>query len=501
MKLFSAPQIRRWDEYTIQHEPISAIDLMERAATACVEWIITRGWQEQPFIIFSGKGNNGGDGLAIARLLLEKGYYAEVYVLENGKRGSGSFEENLQRLYRFTEEVHFITASSHFPYVKPQSVIIDALFGTGLTKPLEGLSALLVAHLNSAAATIVSIDMPSGLYADVPSIGNPVVQAHYTLTFEVPKLALLIQDNGAYIGEMVVLPIGLHPHFAETELSPFEFIQKPLIQALYKPRSRFSHKGTHGHALLAAGSWGKMGAAVLAAKACLRSGAGLLTCYIPACGYGIMQTALPEAMAATDPDAMQLTSLPDGIEKYNAVGVGPGIGTTAPTLEFVAALLSACNGPMVLDADALNCIALRKDLLQSLPPGTILTPHPKEFDRLFGSHASDFERIETARQLAAAYNIIILVKGHYTLIATPGGQCYFNSTGNAGMAKGGSGDVLTGILTSLLAQGYAPVAAALLGVYLHGLAGDLCAATLGMESMLPGDMVEYLGGAFREVMD
>jgi NAD(P)H-hydrate epimerase len=500
MKLFSASQIRRWDEYTIRHEPIAPFDLMERAATACVDWILQKHWKELPFAVCCGKGNNGGDGLAIAHLLLQKGHYVEVYILETSKPGTAAFEHNLKRLYEVTEDINFLTAATSFPFIKRNAIIIDALFGTGLTKPLDGTASALVQHLNATGALAVSIDLPGGLLADEASTGDAVV-ADYTLTFQIPKLALLVQDNGRFVGEMVVLNIGLHPDFAESEESSYELVDPHLAKALYKPRSRFSHKGSFGHALLAAGSWGKMGAAVLAAKACLRSGAGLLTTYIPACGYGIMQTTVPEAMALTDNDAMQLSSLPDDIEKWSAVGVGPGIGTALPTQEFVAHLVAACTKPMVLDADALNCIALRKDLLHSLPAGSILTPHPKEFDRMFGEHTSDFDRIETARQQAAIHNIIILLKGHYTLIVTPAGRCYFNSTGNAGMAKGGSGDVLTGILTSFLTQGYAPIAAAVLGVYLHGLAGDLCAASLGMESMLPGDIILFLGKAFLEARE
>ncbi|MDB5197543.1 MAG: NAD(P)H-hydrate dehydratase, partial [Flaviaesturariibacter sp.] len=397
------------------------------------------------------------------------------------------------------EDIHFLQSTDGFPYISPHTIVIDALFGSGLNKPLDGLSKQLVEHINAAGARIVSIDLPSGLYLDAASTGNTIIRAGHTLTFEALKLGLVLQDNALFIGKVEVLPIGLHPDFEATEESRYEMVEPTFVKAIYRPRSRFAHKGTYGHALLAAGSWGKVGAAVLAAKACLRSGVGLLTTYIPTCGYDIMQTALPEAMALTDANAVRLTTLPPDIEKYSAIGAGPGIGTDAATGAFLSALISNYRKPLVLDADALNLLAQQPHLLKSLPPGSILTPHPKEFDRLFGRHDTDFDRLASARRRAAEGGIIILLKGHHTAIATPSGTVYFNTTGNAGLAKGGSGDVLTGILTSLLAQGYAPVAAAVLGIYLHGAAADLCAATLGMESMLPGDLVLFFGGAFREI--
>jgi NAD(P)H-hydrate epimerase len=361
------------------------------------------------------------------------------------------------------------------------------------------LSSEVVSHINVSGATVVSIDVPSGLFIDRSSVGNTIIQANYTLTFQSLKLGLLFQENAPYIGEVKLIPIGLHTEFLKKEQSIFELIEADYINQIYKPRNPFAHKGHFGHALIAAGSWGKMGAAMLAAKACLRSGVGLLTCYLPSCGYSIMQTSLPEAMVLTDNNSTILASVLEDIEKYNTIGIGPGIGTDPATQKFLSELVAAYNKPMVLDADALNCLALQKNNLTTLPPYSILTPHPKEFDRLFGEHNSDLDRITTARKKALDFEIIILLKGHHTFIATPSGAGYFNSTGNAGMAKGGSGDVLTGILTSLLAQEYEPVHAAILGVYLHGLAGDLAAQTLSLETFLPSDLILFLSGAFKEI--
>ncbi|MDB5251553.1 MAG: NAD(P)H-hydrate dehydratase [Flaviaesturariibacter sp.] len=494
----SSDQVRRWDAYTIRHEPVTSVALMERASQACTDWLLAKGWSERPCHIFCGKGNNGGDGLAITRQLLGAGYHVEVSVLETGRAGSPEFEHQLQLLHAISDDIVFLSRADQFPYIPPHAIVIDALFGTGLNAPLTGLAADLVRHLNDADATAVSIDLPSGLFADRASTGDAIIHATNTLTFETMKMGLLVQENGPFIGDLSILRIGLHPGFLREESVSFETIDLAMARARLRPRSRFSHKGSFGHALLAAGSWGKMGACVLAARASLRSGLGLLTCFVPACGYAIMQTSVPEAMVVTDDDVRSLSSLPPDTDRYDAIGVGPGIGTGPETGEMLASLLRTFQKPLVLDADALNLISQRPELLESVPAGSILTPHPREFDRLFGAHASDFDRIETARRVAAERQLVVLIKGHHTVVATPG-RTYFNTTGNAGLAKGGSGDILTGLLTALLAQGYPPAHAALLGVYLHGLAGDLCAGVMGMESMLPGDVLLFFGRAFHEI--
>ncbi|HVT86981.1 MAG TPA: NAD(P)H-hydrate dehydratase [Chitinophagaceae bacterium] len=500
MKLLSAIQARDWDQYTIQHEPIASIDLMERAATRCVEWLEQHQYPGKHFIIFCGKGNNGGDGLAIARMLAEQKNFVTVYILESGHKGSEDFQINLTRLQQSShKDIHFIQTETLFPILPSQAIIIDALFGSGLSRPLEGITSKLVEHINHSGCEIIAIDVPSGLFVDVSSKGNAIIKATHTLSIHTFKPAFLMAENAAFIGHVHIIDIGLKPEFLSTISIHKELLDEAMIRSVYKPRDPFAHKGNFGHALLLAGSYGKMGAAVLAAKACLRSGVGLITCHIPKCGYEILQTALPEAMVLTDFNASFITNIESDLSKYNVIGIGPGIGTARETRAALKQLLPQFKKPVVIDADGLNCISLDKELLNSLPPHSILTPHPKEFERLFGESENDFERIEKALINAKLFNCLIVLKGHHTFIATPSGFGYFNSTGNPGMAKGGSGDVLTGILTGLLAQGYSPTDAAMLGVYLHGWAGDIAANKFSEEAMIAGDITEHLGEAFLKL--
>jgi ADP-dependent NAD(P)H-hydrate dehydratase / NAD(P)H-hydrate epimerase len=495
MKIFSAAQIKQWDAYTIAHEPIAAIDLMERAAAKCFEWLLQQNYAQKHFHIFCGKGNNGGDGLAIARMLIQKKYFVTVYILEFGNIVTADFQTNLARLHEYSTDIHFIQSQDFFPLIKNNAIIIDALFGTGLNKPLEGISAALVNHLNQSAAEIIAVDLPSGLSSDTSSKGNAVINATYTLSFQNYKLAFLLPENENYCGNIHILNIGLHKKFEAEEDATFELTDAAFIKTIYKPRKKFAHKGNFGNAALLCGSNGMMGAAVLIAKACLRAGAGKLTCYIPKCGYTILQTAVPEAMCVVAGEDYIL-SAPE-IEKFNAAGIGPGIGIHYTHASLLKEIFTKFNKPMLIDADALNCIAQNKELLSLIPPLSIITPHPKEFERLFGTTANDLERLQLALQKSKEHNIYIVLKGHHTFIGTPDGKSFFNSTGNAGMAKGGSGDVLAGIITGFLAQGYTSLQSCIMGVYLHGLSGDLAAIKFSQEAMLAGDIVEHLGEAFK----
>lgn len=500
MKLYSAADIRNWDQFTIENEPIRSIDLMERAATRCVEWLERNFFTDKQFHIFCGKGNNGGDGLAIARLLSGQQLPVTVHILEFGHKGTADFQTNLARLHQqATADIRYIQTEENFPGLTSADLVIDALFGSGLNRGLEGVTADLVRHLNASPAPIISIDIPSGMFCDTSSRQATVIKADHTLTFQCYKLAMLMPENSPFTGNVHVLDIGLHPGFVQTVESNLELIDTALINTLFKSRNQFGHKGTYGHALIVAGSYGKIGAAVLCTKACLRSGAGLVTCHLPACGYEIMQTSLPEAMVSTDFNSSFNTGIVDDLSKYDALGVGPGIGTASETRTMLNELLQQYDRPLVLDADALNIIASKKEMLQSIPPQSILTPHPKEFERLFDATANDFERIQLAMEQARLLDIIIVLKGHHTAIITPGGKTFFNSTGNAGMATAGSGDVLTGILTGLLCQRYRPEEAAVLGVFLHGRAGDLAAAAWSQEAMIAGDITDYLGQAFQSI--
>lgn len=497
MKILSADEIRQWDQYTIQHEPVSSIELMERAAAKCTDWLISHYPDAVLFQIFCGKGNNGGDGLAIARMLLQKKYAVTVFILEFGHLGTQDFQTNLTRLHQLPEaDIHFIQSEQHFyPFEKGQ-IVIDALLGSGINRQIEGVTEELVKHINNSGCDIVAIDIPSGLFVDHSSVGNVAVQANHTLSFQAYKPAFLVAENANAVGEVHLLDIGLHPDFYRSIASRFELLEENSILSIHKPRKKFAHKGHYGHALLIAGSYGKMGAAVLAAKACLRSGVGLLTCHIPKIGYEILQSTVPEAMVETDFNTSIVTKYEGDLSRYDTIGIGPGIGTATETKMMLHEIFDAYRSPVVLDADALNLLSSQQDLIKLIPSGSILTPHPKEFERLFGETANDFDRIQLAMQKAGELNCVIIVKGHHTLIATPGGHGFFNSTGNPGMATAGSGDVLTGILTGLLAQGYSSVETAILGVYIHGLAGDLAANEISMEAMLAGDIIKNLGNAF-----
>ena len=510
MKIFTATQIRQWDQYTIEHEPISSINLMERAGTVCFNFIKKQLLQSRttannpannPIKIFCGKGNNGGDGLVITRKLINDGYEPQVYILDSGNRGTENFEINLSECFKMTDKIYFVRQESDIPSIKRNELIIDALFGTGLNKPIEGVAAAVVQKINESGAFIVSIDLPSGMYADKSSSHLVRIQTNYMLGFQHYKTCFLMEENAAAIGSLHLLDIGLHQSFVINESATLAVVDREMIKHIYRPRKPFSHKGSYGHALIVAGSYGKMGAAILSSNACLRSGVGLLTMQVPESGYPIIQAASPEAMAVTDP-AVDFT-------KYQCIGAGPGLGTTKEAKKRIQTLLkyfgskkaaknkTADRCPLILDADALNILAGEPLLLEQLPSNTILTPHPKEFERLFGQSENDCERMELALKKAIELNCYIILKGHHSFIAFASGKGYFNNTGNAGMASGGSGDVLTGILTGLAAQGYTALESCLLGVYLHGLAGDIAADQLSQEAMLAGDIVQNLGSAFK----
>jgi hydroxyethylthiazole kinase-like uncharacterized protein yjeF len=501
MKILDVNQIREADAYTILHQPISSIDLMERAAKEFVQKLldIPALNRNTYFDVYCGPGNNGGDGLAIARLLVQKKYSVRVLLLPSEKY-SADFTLNLNRLKELkadTLEIHE-HVSGILPPAKAQhfTVIVDALFGIGLSKPLSGVAAEAVQHINAQKINVVAVDIPSGLPADKQlSPGDPCVKASYTLTFQQPKLSLLFADHAQYTGHLVVLPIGLHQAYLDTAPSCLNYVSRGMAIDLRSPRAKFSHKGNYGHALLVAGTTGKMGAAVLAVKACLRSGVGLVTARVPAAGTDILHISAPEAMVNPDEEQGFVSAIPV-LDAFSAVGAGPGLGTDKQTQNALKLLIQQSSGALVLDADALNILSENKTWLSFLPPGTILTPHPTEFERLCGKKGNSFDRFEWQKEFSIKYKVVLVLKGAHTSISCPSGAVYFNSTGNPGMAKGGSGDVLTGLITGLLAQGYLSEEAAIFGVYLHGLAGDIAATHLSMEAMTAGDLVAAIGEAF-----
>lgn len=495
MKIFTVTQIKDWDRFTIQHEPISSIQLMERAATACSKWIIKHINASTNITVFCAKGNNGGDGLAIARHLIENRFTVSVYIIGE-KTGTNDFEKNLEALYKISNDIYFLSSEKAFPAVN-NGVVLDALFGTGLNKIPTGLFSQLILHINKFAAHVISIDMPSGLFADVSSVSDEIIKAQHTLSFQNQKLAFLVPENESYIGEVILLDIQLSKEFASKTETPFEWTGQKKIGEIYKPRKSFTNKGDFGYACLISGSYGMMGASILSASACLRSGVGKLNCFIPSIGYGIMQTSVPEAMCTTF--GTSVLENVEGFENFDTIGIGPGMGNYPSHKALLQNLFSHFNKPMVIDADALNALSEHPSLYKLIPKKSIITPHPKEFERLFGPSDSDFSRINLALQKAEELHIYIVLKGHYTFIATPERKGYFNSTGNAGMATAGAGDVLTGIITGLLAQKYSPLDACILGTYLHGMAGDIAALKISKEALLASSIVKSLGKAFKTI--
>lgn len=501
IKIFSTDQAREIDQYTIQNEPISSIDLVERASTRFVQEFCRYYSRQMRVVVFAGRGNNGADALAIARLLAEESYQVEAYLFNPSGVLSDECEQNRLRLQEM-RSVRFFEIVDDFnaPLLTQRDVVIDGLFGTGLTRPLEGGFAAVVEYINQSEAQVVSIDIPSGLFGEDNGGNNPeaIIRADMTLTFGFPKLAFLFPENARYVGKWKRLDISLHPEITEYTATPWSMMTENDVAMLVRRRDSFAHKGTFGHALLIAGSKGKIGAAILAARACLRSGAGLLTVHLPQRAEVIMQTAFPEAMIDADLNQNHFSNVPE-LAAYSAIGIGPGLGQHMETAIAFERLLRTTDKPMVIDADALNILSANREWYTSIPPYSILTPHPKEFDRMVGDSRSDYERLERARKFAVEYQLVLVLKGAYTAICAPSGDIYFNTSGNSGMATAGSGDVLTGFLLGLLAQGYDSEKAAMIGVYLHGCAGDLAANFLSEESVLASDIIDMLGKAYKQV--
>ncbi|MDR1406871.1 MAG: NAD(P)H-hydrate dehydratase [Tannerella sp.] len=495
--IFKTEKIRELDQYTIDHEPISGVELVERAATAFVHAFCRRHSRQRKVHVFAGQGNNGADALAIARLLHESGYRTEVYLFNPKQKLSPECEAH-KSLLLAGREIRFSEIVNDFvpPAISVHDVVIDGLFGTGLSRPLSGGFAAVIDYINRSGAAVVSIDIPSGLSGENCRERVHVIKANHTYTFEFPKLSFLFAENETFTGKWTILPIGIHPDIKAKTETPYYFVTDEDMKGVIRPRRKFSHKGTFGHALLLAGGRGRMGAAVLAAGACMRSGVGRLTVHLPQRGEVILQTAVPEAMLSLDENADFISSLPE-TNGYEAIGIGPGLGTHDASAGLLESLLKTATQPLVLDADALNLLASDEKRMQLLPPHTILTPHPREFDRLAGESADSGERLHKAMEMAVQRRVYIVLKGAYTAVCTPEGKAFFNSTGNAGMATAGCGDVLTGLILGLLAQGYAPETATVAGVYLHGMAGDIAAVDGSEESLLAGDLVRTLGKTFK----
>lgn len=497
MKILTAAQIRAWDRATMERQGIGSLDLMERASQAICDWLTARYASTTPFVVLCGTGNNGGDGLALTRLLLQRGYGVRAFVVKHTSGYAPDCGANLERLRAIDPEVVSVLEEGAFiTELPPEILVIDAIFGTGINRPLEGWIADFIRHINATGNHIVAIDLPSGMDADDPlPKGAVTIQAQETLCLQQYKRAMLHPESGVPCGTIHVLNIGLDADFQESIPTHWHTLTVPLLRTKYKPRKPFTNKGSFGTGHLIGGSHGMIGAIVLAGRAAGRAGAGKVRLLVPECGYDIAQTLAPETMCATS--GINTMGAIEGWEESRGIGIGPGLGSDAGTVDAFRTFLKRVDRPIVVDADALNLLGKHPELLRDLPPRSILTPHPKELERLFGKVADSFARVEQAREQAMALELTILAKDRFTLIALPDGRCYYGTAGNSGLATGGSGDVLLGIITGLLAQGYEPEDAAMLGVYLHATAADAALAEQSEESLVAPDLERFIGAAFR----
>ncbi|MEG1765700.1 MAG: NAD(P)H-hydrate dehydratase [Muribaculaceae bacterium] len=503
MKIFSTSEIRDIDKYTIENEPISSLDLMERAASAVTCEIISRWLPNKRIVLFAGPGNNGGDTLAVARMLIEQGYKAEVFLFNIGnKKLSYDCEANKKRLIALGE-VDFTEVINEFapPYLSKEDIVIDGLFGTGLKEPLKGGFTSLVQYINESGAFVVSIDVPTGMFGEWNLENNRrnIITAKLTLTFQFPRMAFFFAENASYLGEWKILDIELNKIAIKETATDYYLVENYDVKRVLKKRKAFSNKYDFGSTMIIAGSYGMIGAAVLSARAAMRAGAGLVTVHAPRCGYSTIQGSVPEAIFDADKHDIIITDIALKHE-YGSIAIGPGIGTNVATIDALENFLINSKTPCILDADAVNCIAKRPSLLNSIPIMSIITPHAREFDRLFGEHISEEMRLRKALEVARYYNIIVVLKGHHTMTIRPDGKIYINSSGNAGMATAGSGDALLGIIASLVAQGYKPEVSAVLGVYIHGHAGDIAVKSTGSYGMIASDIINNIGIAIKEIM-
>ncbi|KGO86556.1 hypothetical protein Q765_10025 [Flavobacterium rivuli WB 3.3-2 = DSM 21788] len=492
MKIFDTINIREADKITITNQSITSIQLMERAAFEVFLWLKKHfADKETTFHVFCGRGNNGGDGLVVARLLKEDGYPLILDIIEDAGRPTPEYEVALKHI---EENNIAYNTGEVYDFKRGKLVYIDALFGIGMNRDLPESVVTVIDRINRCQGTIISIDVPSGMYMDKPT--EFAVQSDIVLTFMFPKLAFYMAGNSDYINRVEILNIGIDKQFIHDTPSYYEFIDSHQIEKRYRPIKPHAHKGTQGHALIIGGSYGKIGAVCLSAKAALKSGCGLVTAYLPKCGYEIIQSSFPEAMALTDGDE-HITKI--GFElQPKAVGLGPGIGQHPETQQAIHDFLKLATVPMVIDADALNILSYNKEWLEHLPENSILTPHPKELERLLGKWDNDFDKLEKAKAFSTQYKLVIVAKDAHTFIVN-GNSVYINSTGNAALATGGTGDVLTGIITGLLAQGYVAADAAVLGVYLHGLTADIAVTETGHQAFTASDVINYLGKAYLKI--
>ena len=491
-KLLSAEQFKQWDSQTMKIQNISSIDLMERAATNIFKKILKNEKEilkKHTIDIFCGIGNNGGDGLVLARLFHQKGFDVRCIIVPFSTKTSKDFDTNLHRLMQLPIEIETFTGQTK---ISKKSIVIDAIFGTGLSRPAAGIAQEAIKLINqSKAQKILSIDIPSGLYVDKPNAKNDlIVKSDCVYTIELPKLSFFYPQNIEYVKDYKIVKIGLEKQVLK-KLPTDKFTYKIQPRKVLK-RPDNSYKNIFGHALIIGGSLGMIGAAMLSSKAALRIGAGLVSAYIPKCGYIPFQTAVPEIMVKTDKNKKYISKI-DLSNAYQAIGIGPGLGTHKKTQKAVLEFFSNQDFPLVIDADALNILSLNKEFLNKIPKNSILTPHPGEFKRLTGkTWNNDLEKIQSAKAFANKYQIILVLKGAFTLI-TNGKKVFINPYANSALATAGSGDVLTGIITGLLTQGFHPFKAAKIGVQLHSQAAEIFDDDIYLKSsMVASDIIKNL---------
>ncbi|MXN93108.1 NAD(P)H-hydrate dehydratase [Flavobacterium sp. Sd200] len=492
MKIFDTKNIREADKITISNQGITSVQLMERASFEVFLWLKKHfADKETTFHIFCGQGNNGGDGLVVARLLKEDNYPVVVDIVQGAGKPTPEFDVALALIKQTGLECN---TEEDYEFEKGKLIYIDAIFGIGINRELSADVKEVIDRINQHNGQVISIDAPSGLFMDKPT--EVAVESDVVLTFHFPKLAFYLPGNNDFVNKIEILDIGLDKEFVSGLSSYYHLVNTKYACRHYRPVKPHAHKGTQGHALIVGGSHGKIGAVCLAAKAALKSGCGLVTAYLPECGYNIIQTSLPEAMALTDGDR-HITKISFDLQP-KAIGIGPGLGQHPETQQAFYELLKASTIPLVIDADALNILSYNKEWLSLLPQHSVLTPHPKELERLVGKWQDDFDRLEKIKQFSKTYNVIIVAKDSHTMVCN-GSEIYINSTGNAALATGGTGDTLTGIITGLLAQGYPSADAAIFGVYLHGLTADIAVSETGHQAFTASDVINYTGKAYLKI--
>jgi len=511
MKLVTAEQMRRIDRETIEGRGIPGDQLMENAGRGIVGGIATLVRDARPgdsFVIFCGKGNNGGDGFVAGRYLFRSGANVTIYYLGPPDKLSPDAKLNYDRAAGLELDMNELKSIDDLPDRLDCDFIVDAVFGTGFSGAPQGLAAELIEYINRQPRRIIAVDMPSGLNADSGEHAGVAVRAAYTFTLALPKYGLFVSPGRELAGVVVTLPIGIPDDVVAGFDLPVDLITPEMVAARLPMRKPDGHKGDFGKLFALAGSTGLTGAAAMAAKSALRCGCGLVKIGCPRSALPLIAPLVIEATSCPLPDvvkkgALALRGLGEArklIREHEAVAIGPGVGLHHETQELVRRVIATLERPAVIDADGLTALAGHLDVLKESCVSVVLTPHPGEFKRLAdGATVPDdiHERIETARQFAADNKVILVLKGSPTVVADVSGDCYVNPSGNSGMATGGSGDVLTGAIGSFLAQGMSAVDAAVCGVYVHGLAGDLAADEMTERSVIAGDLIDFLPQAFE----